>query len=80
MKAMSANGEFRNLLTPGEVAQLFRVDPKTVSRWARKGQVPAYQTPGGHHRFDEGEIMAALDDLPAVHVCAPRRPAPTSTR
>src|SRR5690606_41780920 len=32
MKAMSANGEFRNLLTPGDVAQLLRVGPKTVSR------------------------------------------------
>ena len=25
------------LLTPGEVASLFRVDPKTVTRWADEG-------------------------------------------
>ena len=31
----SANAE--RLLTPGEVAALFRVDPKTVTRWASAG-------------------------------------------
>ena len=25
------------LLTPSEVAALFRVDPKTVTRWAQQG-------------------------------------------
>ena len=27
------------LLTPGEVAALFRVDPKTVTRWATAGRI-----------------------------------------
>jgi excisionase family DNA binding protein len=48
------------LLTPGEVAALFRVDPKTVTRWALKGQITSIRTPGGHRRFRESEIRALM--------------------
>ena len=48
------------LLTPGEVAALFRVDPKTVSRWALAGRITSIKTPGGHRRFREAEIQALL--------------------
>lgn len=51
------------LLTPAEVASLFRVDPKTVSRWARAGQLNARRTLGGHRRYPESEIWALLDRL-----------------
>lgn len=50
--------DYDRLLTPGEVARLFRVDPKTVSRWAKAGRVTAIRTPGGHRRFREAEIQA----------------------
>jgi excisionase family DNA binding protein len=50
------------LLTPGEVAQLFRVDPKTVSRWAMRGHLGSISTPGGHRRFRESEVTALLTD------------------
>lgn len=48
------------LLTPGEVAKLFRVDPKTVTRWAVAGRIPSIRTPGGHRRFRESEVEALL--------------------
>jgi excisionase family DNA binding protein len=48
------------LLTPGEVALLFRVDPKTVTRWAAHGRIGRLRTPGGHSRFRESEIRALL--------------------
>jgi excisionase family DNA binding protein len=48
------------LLTPGEVAALFRVDPKTVTRWAASGQLSSIRTPGGHRRFRESEVKALL--------------------
>ena len=38
------------LLTPSEVAALFRVNPKTVTRWARSGKLTAIRTLGGHRR------------------------------
>jgi excisionase family DNA binding protein len=44
------------LLTPGEVATLFRVDPKTVTRWATAGRIGSIRTPGGHRRFRESEV------------------------
>lgn len=47
-------------LTPGEVAVRFRVDPKTVTRWANAGKLPSIRTPGGHHRFPESKIEAML--------------------
>lgn len=48
------------LLTPGEVAVLFRVDPKTVTRWAAAGRINSIRTPGGHRRFFKQEIMELL--------------------
>jgi excisionase family DNA binding protein len=53
------NGRDR-LLTPGEVATLFRVDPKTVTRWASAGRIGSIRTPGGHRRFRESEVRALL--------------------
>ncbi|MFZ0325502.1 MAG: BldC family transcriptional regulator [Actinomycetes bacterium] len=50
------------LLTPAEVAALFRVDPKTVTRWAKAGKLSAIRTLGGHRRFRESEVLALLGD------------------
>lgn len=49
------------LLTPGEVAKRFRVDPKTATRWGKSGKIPSILTPGGHRRFRESVINAILD-------------------
>jgi excisionase family DNA binding protein len=48
------------LLTPSEVAALFRVDPKTVTRWAQQGKLNAIRTLGGHRRYSESDIQAFL--------------------
>ncbi len=48
------------LLTPGEVAAMFRVDPKTVTRWAATGKIGSVRTPGGHRRYAETEVRALL--------------------
>ena len=50
----------RKLLTPSEVAVLFRVDPKTVTRWAKSGKLSSIRTLGGHRRFHRDEVMAKL--------------------
>jgi excisionase family DNA binding protein len=51
------------LLTPGEVALMFRVDPKTVTRWASAGRLRSIRTPGGHRRFRESDVHGLLADL-----------------
>jgi excisionase family DNA binding protein len=51
------------LLTPSEVAALFRVNPKTVTRWARSGKLTAIRTLGGHRRFRASEIRRCLDEM-----------------
>lgn len=51
------------LLTPSEVAALFRVNPKTVTRWARSGKLTAIRTLGGHRRFKASEIRACLEEM-----------------
>jgi excisionase family DNA binding protein len=50
------------LLTPAEVAAIFRVDPKTVTRWARDGRLTAVRTLGGHRRYRETEVLALLNE------------------
>ncbi|BDO40944.1 MAG: DNA-binding protein [Cellulomonas sp. 73-145] len=52
------------LLTPSEVASLFRVDPKTVTRWAKAGKLSSIRTLGGHRRYRESEVRGLLDGLP----------------
>ncbi len=51
------------LLTPAEVAALFRVNPKTVTRWARAGKITAIRTLGGHRRFRASEIRHCLEHM-----------------
>jgi excisionase family DNA binding protein len=59
------------LLTPGEVASLFRVDPKTVTRWAKSGKLSTVRTLGGHRRYSEAEVRTLLSGIPQQ-----RRPLP----
>jgi excisionase family DNA binding protein len=48
------------LLRTSEVAVLFRVDPKTVTRWAKQGRIKAVRTLGGHRRYHKKDVEAAL--------------------
>ncbi|MEU8264432.1 BldC family transcriptional regulator [Micromonospora sp. NPDC048999] len=57
----TTSGAEDRLLTPGEVAALFRVDAKTVTRWAAAGRLPYIRTPGGHRRFPESYVRALLN-------------------
>ena len=59
-KRVEENGEGR-LLTPSEVAALFRVDPKTVTRWAKSGKLSSIRTLGGHRRYYEAEVRDLLE-------------------
>ena len=52
--------ETEALLTPAEVAALFRVDPKTVTRWAQSGKLTSLRTLGGHRRYRESEVRSLL--------------------
>ncbi len=62
---MSTNSaEPEHLLTPAEVAALFRVDPKTVTRWAKAGKLSSIRTLGGHRRYRAAEVQALLQSQP----------------
>ena len=63
MSVTAHAGSSERLLTPGEVAALFRVDPKTVTRWASAGRIGSIRTPGGHRRFRESEVRSMLASL-----------------
>jgi len=52
------------LLTPAEVAALFRVDPKTVTRWAKAGKLTSIRTLGGHRRYRSSEVRQLLEGIP----------------
>ena len=60
MVAMNRLTDAEVLLTPAEVAALFRVDPKTVTRWAKAGKLTSIRTLGGHRRFRESEVQDLL--------------------
>lgn len=54
--------ESDRLLQPWEAAQILGVDPKTLSRWAKLGKVPATRTLGGHRRYRESVIRDLLNN------------------
>jgi excisionase family DNA binding protein len=60
VKNATESGE--RLLTPAEVAAMFRVDPKTVTRWAKAGKLSSIRTLGGHRRYRESEIKGLLQE------------------
>lgn len=62
MEQDNTDSDDDKLLAPGEVAKLFRVDPKSVTRWANAGKLPFVRTLGGHRRFRESDIRALLED------------------
>jgi len=62
--SMQKPNEQEVLLTPAEVAKLFRVDPKTVTRWAKAGKLTAIRTLGGHRRYRNSEVQALLVKVP----------------
>ena len=69
MSSSAAPGPDPNdeLLTPAEVAKMFRVDPKTVTRWHQAGKISAIRTLGGHRRFHASEVrrlLGADDEAP----------------
>jgi predicted site-specific integrase-resolvase len=56
------------LMTPAEVATAFRVDPKTVTRWALADKLDSLRTLGGHRRYYAAQVQAMLagQDVPTV--------------
>ena len=61
MKVSNFSRDHETLLTPAEVASLFRVDPKTVTRWAKAGKLTAVRTLGGHRRYRQSEVQGLLN-------------------
>jgi excisionase family DNA binding protein len=53
------------LLTKGEVAQLCRVEVRTVDRWLIAGKITCYRTPSGRVLFRRNDVLIAMDRKPA---------------
>jgi excisionase family DNA binding protein len=47
---------------------MLRVDPKTVTRWARGGKLSSIRTPGGHRRYSESEVRGFLNSWQGVNL------------
>jgi excisionase family DNA binding protein len=45
-----------DLLTSTQVAAIFNVSIKTVSRWSKLGLLPSIKTPGGRLRFRRSDV------------------------
>ncbi len=61
---MSIRTDTEPLLTPAEVAGMFRVDPKTVTRWSTAGKLTSIRTLGGHRRYRADEVRQLLEGIP----------------
>jgi excisionase family DNA binding protein len=66
MKKMVDKNNESSVMTPAEVAKLFSVDPKTVTRWAKAGKLSSTRTLGGHRRYYRTEVMKLYRENHAV--------------
>ena len=48
---------------PSEVARIFGVNAKSVTRWARTGKLSAIRTLGGHRRFRRSDVERLMAEL-----------------
>lgn len=65
---MDVKNDAVDLLTPGEVATMFGVDSRTITRWAAAGKLSSLRTLGGHRRYVAHEVHTLVAGL----VPAPR--------
>lgn len=67
MHSITINGwSFDALMTPAEVAAAFRVDPRTVTRWANLGRLVSLRTLGGSRRYSTEQVSALLSGAAAL--------------
>ena len=52
----------KNYLSTGEAAAIFDVDPDTVLRWIKSGEIPAIRTPGGHYRIHRNIFLTKMNE------------------
>lgn len=50
----------KEYITTGEAAAIFAVDPDTVLRWIKSGDIPAIRTPGGHYRIPRNVFLTKM--------------------
>jgi excisionase family DNA binding protein len=48
----------RPLVSIGEAARIFGVNPRTLRRWEADGKIRSQRTLGGHRRYDRADIEA----------------------
>ncbi|HEX2028861.1 MAG TPA: BldC family transcriptional regulator [Nitriliruptorales bacterium] len=68
------------LLTPRQVADMFGVNPKTVTRWANAGKLTPIRTLGGHRRYRASEIRALLAQQSPEGAAGDENDRPSATR
>ncbi len=67
----------KKYLTTGEAAAIFDVDPDTVLRWIKSGEIPAIRTPGGHYRLNKRVFLRKLNQNPIIKKQNEIQSAPT---
>jgi len=50
----------KNYITTGEAAAIFNVDPDSILRWIKSGDIPAIRTPGGHYRINRSVFLTKM--------------------
>lgn len=69
MATSSPSWQARNILdqgkpfTSGEIAKLFNVHPRTVTRWAKAQKLEHFKTLGGHRRYTQESVFALFKKL-----------------
>lgn len=60
MTGRQLGGPEPEMLRTDEVARMFGVDPKTVTRWAKAKKIQSVRTPAGHRRYPAAPLRAYI--------------------
>ena len=61
-KAITTSEQGRRWLSLREAADFLGIHYTTLRTWADRGEIPTFRTPGGHRRFDLGDLRRFLEE------------------
>jgi excisionase family DNA binding protein len=69
MKHSLPTPDSEEFMTSSQAAELLYVSPQTLRDWSEEDRLDVYETPGGHRRYKEFDVLALLRQVQGHDKC-----------